>query len=201
MEFDKSKIYTPINAEEAKIGSKGYFENTLKKLKSVFKESENLRTLIEVGDEDSTYRFVDSKGFCRQFFYLVSEPEEPKEVTADKWDNTPRIMKVWDGDDFCKAKEARVMCIIPKEFNVLYPVITVPSNGNLGCVNYYEHCAEIDTSPQPKLEETLDKEQELDGVKIQRTYENYESFMSNLTAVKVGDRVRIPTFRVPARRS
>ena len=39
--------------------------------------------------------------------------------------------------------------------------------------------------------------QELDGVKIQRTYENYESFMSNLTAVKVGDRVRIPAFRVP----
>lgn len=39
--------------------------------------------------------------------------------------------------------------------------------------------------------------QELDGVKIQRTYENYELFMSNLAAVKVGDRVRIPAFRVP----
>ncbi len=39
--------------------------------------------------------------------------------------------------------------------------------------------------------------QELDGVKIQRTYENYELFMSSLAAVKVGDRVRIPAFRVP----
>lgn len=39
--------------------------------------------------------------------------------------------------------------------------------------------------------------QELDSVKIQRTYENYESFMSNPAAVKVGDRVRIPAFRVP----
>lgn len=39
--------------------------------------------------------------------------------------------------------------------------------------------------------------QELDGVKIQRTYENYELFMSNPAAVKVGDRVRIPAFRVP----
>lgn len=36
------------------------------------------------------------------------------------------------------------------------------------------------------------------GVEIQRTYEDYSAFMANLDAVKVGDRVRVPSFKVPA---
>ena len=40
--------------------------------------------------------------------------------------------------------------------------------------------------------------QEMAGVSIQRTYEDYGVFMANLDGVKVGDRVRIPDFKVPA---
>ena len=40
--------------------------------------------------------------------------------------------------------------------------------------------------------------QEIAGVNIQRTYEDYSVFMANLDGVKVGDRVRIPGFKVPA---
>lgn len=36
------------------------------------------------------------------------------------------------------------------------------------------------------------------GVNIQRTYEDYSVFMANLDGVKVGDRVRVPGFKVPA---
>lgn len=36
------------------------------------------------------------------------------------------------------------------------------------------------------------------GVEIQRTYEDYSVFMANLDGVKVGDRVRVPGFKVPA---
>ena len=36
------------------------------------------------------------------------------------------------------------------------------------------------------------------GVEIQRTYEDYGAFMANLDGVKVGDRVRVPGFKVPA---
>lgn len=36
------------------------------------------------------------------------------------------------------------------------------------------------------------------GVNIQRTYEDYSVFMANLDGVKVGDRVRVPGFNVPA---
>ena len=40
--------------------------------------------------------------------------------------------------------------------------------------------------------------QEMAGVNIQRTYEDYGAFMANLDGVKVGDRVRVPAFKVPA---
>ena len=40
--------------------------------------------------------------------------------------------------------------------------------------------------------------QEMAGVNIQRTYEDYSVFMANLVDVKVGDRVRVPGFKVPA---
>ena len=40
--------------------------------------------------------------------------------------------------------------------------------------------------------------QEMAGVNIQRTYEDYSVFMENLVDVKVGDRVRVPGFKVPA---
>ena len=40
--------------------------------------------------------------------------------------------------------------------------------------------------------------QEIVGVNIQRTYEDYGVFMANLDCVKVGDRVRVPGFKVPA---
>ena len=40
--------------------------------------------------------------------------------------------------------------------------------------------------------------QEMAGVNIQRTYEDYSAFMANLDGVKVGDRVRVPGFKVPA---
>lgn len=44
--------------------------------------------------------------------------------------------------------------------------------------------------------ETL--EQDMAGVSIQRTYEDYGVFIANLDGVKVGDRVRVPGFKVPA---
>ena len=40
--------------------------------------------------------------------------------------------------------------------------------------------------------------QEMAGVNIQRTYEDYGVFMAKLDGVKVGDRVRVPGFKVPA---
>ena len=40
--------------------------------------------------------------------------------------------------------------------------------------------------------------QEMAGINIHRTYEDYGVFRANLDGVKVGDRVRVPGFKVPA---
>ena len=71
--------------------------------------------------------------------------------------------------------------------------------------NYFKNCRvvinagtevlKIDGMGAPARETPA---QEMAGVNIQRTYEDYSVFMANLDGVKVGDRVRIPGFKVPA---
>ena len=69
--------------------------------------------------------------------------------------------------------------------------------------NYFKNCrvvinagtVKIDGKGAPARETPA---QEIAGVNIQRTYEDYSVFMANLDGVKVGDRVRVPGFKVPA---
>ena len=69
--------------------------------------------------------------------------------------------------------------------------------------NYFKNCrvvintgtVKIDGMGAPAREIPA---QEMAGVNIQRTYEDYSVFMANLDGVKVGDRVRVPDFKVPA---
>ena len=71
--------------------------------------------------------------------------------------------------------------------------------------NYFKNCRvvinagtevlKIDGKGAPARETPA---QEIAGVNIQRTYEDYSVFIANLDCVKVGDRVRVPGFKVPA---
>lgn len=80
MVFDKSKVYTALNADEIKPGSKGYYADNLKALrdvvctadKSVFGEIENIY-------DDSCSRRFNIKDDCEYcLFYLIEEPQEKK---------------------------------------------------------------------------------------------------------------------------
>ena len=69
--------------------------------------------------------------------------------------------------------------------------------------NYFKNCRVLINAGTVKIdgmgEHTREiPAQEVAGVNIQRTYEDYSVFMANLDDVKVGDRVRIPGFKVPA---
>ena len=80
MEFDESKVYTPINADKVKIGSKGYYADNLKTLKEIV-DSHSERWLGKVDKiygTDSTYRFAIKNNTKFVLFYLVEEPEEKK---------------------------------------------------------------------------------------------------------------------------
>ena len=77
MEFDNSKVYTALNADELEIGSKVTVANDLAHLK-VFVHDDFTCKLEKVLDEESTCRFVANEGASYSLAYLVSVPEEKK---------------------------------------------------------------------------------------------------------------------------
>lgn len=83
MKFDKSKVYTALNADEVKVGSKGYFADTIKGLEELV-NSENkdyYNTLVEIAPTSEVYRFKRGVDFITEYalFYLVEEPKvDPK---------------------------------------------------------------------------------------------------------------------------
>ena len=79
MTFDKNKVYTALNADEVKVGSKGYFADSITELKNKIKdEDEKFSEVGKVYTENNIYRFSDSDGFDYSLFYLVGAPEEDK---------------------------------------------------------------------------------------------------------------------------
>lgn len=78
MEFDKSKVYTALNADELKIGSKVILANTLEDLKLRVSLNSKAETLYDIDSEHSQLRFVDVDGTEFALAYLVEEPEELK---------------------------------------------------------------------------------------------------------------------------
>lgn len=84
MEFDKSRIYTAVNADELKIGSKVIVGDSLCNLKKSVKYDEEPHTLECVGDETCEYRFQAKRnGYTHHFglAYLVEEPKTSKRMT------------------------------------------------------------------------------------------------------------------------
>ena len=77
MEFDKSKVFTVLNASEVKIGSKGYFADEL----TLLKERVSNKSLSYYGEltticpgNRSNYCFEMDNISNWLLFYLVEEP-------------------------------------------------------------------------------------------------------------------------------
>ena len=82
MEFDKSKVYTALNADELKPGSKVILADCLNTLK-LYVEDNNVTTLASIKDETSMTRFKADDGSSWNLAYLISEPEEKELVWTD----------------------------------------------------------------------------------------------------------------------
>ena len=76
MEFDKTRVYTALNADEVKIGSKGYFADSINDLKKKVNDGNVLLTLTKIYGEESATRFSISPISSYILFYLVEEPKE-----------------------------------------------------------------------------------------------------------------------------
>lgn len=78
MEFDKSKVYTALNAGELKVGSKCIFADTVKGLKCRIDDGRAMAILTCIGDESSVSRFVANGATLFNLAYLIEPPAEPK---------------------------------------------------------------------------------------------------------------------------
>ena len=80
MKFDKTRVYTAVNADELKLGSKVIVANYLESLKSQVEANSYPYYIVELSrimGTSSTNRFgVGNKTF--NLAYLISEPEEKK---------------------------------------------------------------------------------------------------------------------------
>lgn len=77
MKFDKSKVYTVLNADEVKIGSKGFFGDYISGLKNNMEDGK-IFTVRKIWGENYFTRFQAEDGTNYALFYLVEEPEEEK---------------------------------------------------------------------------------------------------------------------------
>lgn len=86
MEFDKSRVYTALNADEVKVGSKGIFANTVYELQKFVAEEKtitgaHIKKLVSIMPDDFQARFNGSSmslPIVYSLFYLVEESEEEK---------------------------------------------------------------------------------------------------------------------------
>ena len=86
MEFDKSKVYTVVNADELKIGSKVIVADSLGELKNLVEigDTRNIHTVIKIYDCYEQNRFAVGNNYCKYALaYLVSEPREKRLAWTD----------------------------------------------------------------------------------------------------------------------
>lgn len=95
MEFDNSRIYTMVNADEIKLGSIGYFANSLYSLQQAVQhdDKECFGKIMNIRNNSTGFRFV-TNNMCFILFYLVEEPEKKK---FHPFKNTEDMMT-----EFCK---------------------------------------------------------------------------------------------------
>lgn len=89
MKFDKTRVYTAFNADEVKVGSKGYFADSINELKRKVDEGNETSTLTKIFGEESATRFSVSPVSSYILFYLV---EEPKEKVYRPYNNTAEML-------------------------------------------------------------------------------------------------------------
>ena len=78
MEFDKSRVYTAVNADELKIGSKCIFADTVKGLRrKVEEDADCVETFYRLYNNGVDDLFVGNN-FTYCYAYLIEPPDEPK---------------------------------------------------------------------------------------------------------------------------
>jgi len=79
MKFDKSRVYTAVNADELKIGSRCFFADTVRGLRRKVEEEDanRVETFYRLHNNGADNLFVGNNyAYC--YAYLIEPPAEPK---------------------------------------------------------------------------------------------------------------------------
>jgi hypothetical protein len=154
MEFDKSKVYTALNADEVIVGSKGFFGDSILQLEDNM-QIEKIHTVRKIWDDDKYFRFQTEEGACYSIFYLVEEPkyraykntdemiEDYKERTR-AYGATPFECPMFNLPIWVKAKERTAKSLI----YVFYPrSVYVGDEEEMPLDKLFEYYTYLDGSP------------------------------------------------------
>ena len=97
MEFDKSRIYTAVNADELPIGSICVFANTLGGLRTYVECGYAKCTLKVVADEHEEARFGNEQDLFWCLAYLIEPPAEPKYKPFESVEEAMKAIKAHGG--------------------------------------------------------------------------------------------------------
>lgn len=108
MEFDKSKVFSMLNAEELKIGSMVIVDDNLRSLKEKVESGAETSIIEEIRTDDCIFRF-GTEDDVYALAYLVKEPEELKwtdlelldKVVCIKTGRTAVVTAIDPGDKTC----------------------------------------------------------------------------------------------------
>ena len=103
MEFDKSKVYTALNADELQIGSKCIFADTVKGLQRKVEEDTNrVEAFYRLHNNGGDDLFVGNDcAYC--YAYLIESPNEPKYKPFSNMENIKKASVKCKG--FIKTKQ------------------------------------------------------------------------------------------------
>ena len=81
MEFDKSRVYTAVNADELKVGSRVILGDSLSELREEVEAEKEaaIQNLMIIHGENMSFRFTGDKYHSgHSLAYLIEPPTEPK---------------------------------------------------------------------------------------------------------------------------
>lgn len=97
MEFDKSRVFSAVNADELKIGSDCFFADTIFHLRKEVTDGFISSTLERIESDDFTARFVDDGGYRYIYAYLIEPPSKPKYRSFESVDKAMEAIKAHGG--------------------------------------------------------------------------------------------------------
>lgn len=129
MKFNVDKVYTSLNADKVKIGSKGYYADTLNCLKDKVKNGYNgsIGTIDEIKDDLYKSRFNIKGGNAYCLFYLL---DDPRVYGYHPYKNTDELIKDFKNQFYSTPQESSISLIwIKNKNNQKFLIMSFDTNG------------------------------------------------------------------------